>query len=132
MSLLSRCFSASRRALHSSAARFDDADRVRVIGTRYIDVRSDTVTKPTAQMSLAIMDAQVGDDVFCEGERPREAVSVWCEHVWERGCAPRLPPADPTVNTLQKRTAEMFGKEAGLFVPRCTVLCVCMHLCVCL
>ena len=39
-------------------------------GLRYIDLRSDTVTKPTAQMSIASMDAQVGDDVFREG--------VWC------------------------------------------------------
>lgn len=42
-------------------------DSPRVLGTRYVDVRSDTVTKPTAQMSLAMMDAQVGDDVFGEG-----------------------------------------------------------------
>ena len=39
----------------------------RTVGRRYVDVRSDTVTKPTAQMSLAMMDAPLGDDVFGEG-----------------------------------------------------------------
>ena len=55
-----------------------------------IDLRSDTVTKPTPAMRRAMMDAEVGDDVYGE---------------------------DPTVNRLQERAAEMFGKEAALFVP---------------
>lgn len=55
-----------------------------------IDLRSDTVTKPTAAMRKAMAEAEVGDDVYGE---------------------------DPTVNRLQKRAAEIFGKEAALFVP---------------
>ncbi|HJU53164.1 MAG TPA: GntG family PLP-dependent aldolase [Pyrinomonadaceae bacterium] len=55
-----------------------------------IDLRSDTVTKPTPAMRRAMMDAEVGDDVYGE---------------------------DPTVNRLQERAAEMFEKEAALFVP---------------
>lgn len=55
-----------------------------------IDLRSDTVTKPTPAMRRAMAEAEVGDDVYAE---------------------------DPTVNRLQERAAEIFGKEAGLFVP---------------
>ncbi len=55
-----------------------------------IDLRSDTVTKPTAEMRSAMAAAEVGDDVFGE---------------------------DPTVNRLQDRAAEVFEKEAALFVP---------------
>ncbi len=55
-----------------------------------IDLRSDTVTKPTPAMRRAMMDAEVGDDVYGE---------------------------DPTVNRLQERAAEMFEKEAAIFVP---------------
>jgi len=55
-----------------------------------IDLRSDTVTKPTPAMRRAMMDAEVGDDVYGE---------------------------DPTINRLQERAAEIFGKEAALFVP---------------
>jgi threonine aldolase len=55
-----------------------------------IDLRSDTVTKPTATMRKAMAEAEVGDDVFGE---------------------------DPTVNRLQERAAEIFEKEAALFVP---------------
>ncbi len=55
-----------------------------------IDLRSDTVTKPTPAMIKAMSNAVVGDDVFGE---------------------------DPTVNKLQEEVAGMFGKEAGLFVP---------------
>ena len=57
---------------------------------RLIDLRSDTVTKPTPSMRRAMAEAEVGDDVYGE---------------------------DPTVNRLQERAAEMFGKEAALFVP---------------
>lgn len=55
-----------------------------------IDLRSDTVTKPTPGMLQAMISAEVGDDVFKE---------------------------DPTVNAFQERVAAMFGFEAGLFVP---------------
>ncbi len=56
---------------------------------RMIDLRSDTVTQPTPAMRKAMMEAEVGDDVFGE---------------------------DPTVNRLQEMAAEMMGKEAALFV----------------
>ena len=55
-----------------------------------IDLRSDTVTKPSENMRAAMAAAEVGDDVFRE---------------------------DPTVNRLQERAAELFEKEAALFVP---------------
>lgn len=55
-----------------------------------IDLRSDTVTKPTKGMLDAMMSAKVGDDVFKE---------------------------DPTVNALEERLAEMFGKPKALFFP---------------
>lgn len=55
-----------------------------------IDLRSDTVTKPSDKMRAAMAAAEVGDDVFGE---------------------------DPTVNRLQERAAEIFEKEAALFVP---------------
>lgn len=54
-----------------------------------IDLRSDTVTKPTPEMRAAMAAAEVGDDVYGE---------------------------DPTVNRLQERAAEIFEKEAALFV----------------
>ena len=55
-----------------------------------IDLRSDTVTKPTKGMLEAIMNAQVGDDVYKE---------------------------DPTVNELERRVAAMFGMDTALFFP---------------
>jgi threonine aldolase len=61
---------------------------------KVIDLRSDTVTKPTAAMREAMAAAEVGDDVYAE---------------------------DPTVNELQRRAAEMLGKEAALFVPTGTM-----------
>ena len=54
------------------------------------DLRSDTVTKPTPEMRRAMAEAEVGDDVYGE---------------------------DPTVNKLQARAAEIFEREAALFVP---------------
>ncbi len=60
----------------------------------WIDLRSDTVTKPSIAMMQAMMQAELGDDVFGE---------------------------DPTVNALEVKTAEMFGKEAGLFCPSGTM-----------
>jgi threonine aldolase len=62
--------------------------------TQWIDLRSDTVTRPTAEMRAAMAAAEVGDDVYGE---------------------------DPTVNLLEKRAAEIFGREAGLFVPTGTM-----------
>jgi threonine aldolase len=59
-----------------------------------IDLRSDTVTRPTATMRAAMAAAEVGDDVYGE---------------------------DPTVNMLEKRAAEIFGREAALFVPTGTM-----------
>jgi threonine aldolase len=59
-----------------------------------IDLRSDTVTKPTPEMRAAMAAAEVGDDVYLE---------------------------DPTVNRLQERAAAIFGKEAALFVPSGTM-----------
>src|SRR5215467_6950563 len=54
-----------------------------------IDMRSDTVTRPSPEMRRAMADAEVGDDVFGD---------------------------DPTVNALEERAAELLGKEAGLIV----------------
>lgn len=64
---LSRRIPSRVRSLHACPALFNPNDAPRIYGKRYIDVRSDTVTVPTAQMSLAMMDAAVGDDVFGEG-----------------------------------------------------------------
>jgi threonine aldolase len=55
-----------------------------------VDLRSDTVTRPTPEMRRAMAEAEVGDDVFGD---------------------------DPTVNALQEYAADLLGKEAGLFVP---------------
>ncbi len=60
----------------------------------YIDLRSDTVTKPTPSMRAAMAAAEVGDDVYGE---------------------------DPTINRLEARAAEIFGREAALFVPSGTM-----------
>jgi threonine aldolase len=65
-----------------------------------IDLRSDTVTRPTPEMRVAIAQAEVGDDVFGEGPILGE---------------------DPTVNELQGTIAETLGKEAALFVPSGTM-----------
>ncbi len=59
-----------------------------------IDLRSDTVTRPTAAMRAAMAAAEVGDDVYGE---------------------------DPTVNRLEARAAEIFGRESALFVPTGTM-----------
>jgi threonine aldolase len=59
-----------------------------------IDLRSDTVTRPTLEMRAAMAAAVVGDDVYGE---------------------------DPTVNLLERRAAERFGREAALFVPSGTM-----------
>src|ERR1035441_5999280 len=59
-----------------------------------IDLRSDTVTRPTAKMRAAMAAAEVGDDVYGE---------------------------DPTVNRLEARAAEIFGREAALLLPTGTM-----------
>lgn len=59
-----------------------------------VDLRSDTVTRPTAGMRRAMAEAEVGDDVYVE---------------------------DPTVVALEERTAELFGHEAAVFVPSGTM-----------
>ncbi|QEH36900.1 L-allo-threonine aldolase [Aquisphaera giovannonii] len=59
-----------------------------------IDLRSDTVTRPTPEMKRAMLEAPVGDDVYGD---------------------------DPSVNALEARTAELLGKEAALFVPSGTM-----------
>lgn len=62
--------------------------------TRIIDLRSDTVTKPTPEMRRAMANAEVGDDVYGE---------------------------DPTINRLEARAAEIFEREAAIFVPTGTM-----------
>jgi threonine aldolase len=59
-----------------------------------IDLRSDTVTQPTPEMRRAMAEAEVGDDVYGE---------------------------DPTVNHLEERAAQIFGREAAIFVPTGTM-----------
>lgn len=59
-----------------------------------IDLRSDTVTRPTPEMRAAMAAAEVGDDVYGE---------------------------DPTINLLERRAAEVFGREAAIFVPTGTM-----------
>src|SRR5271157_5115844 len=59
-----------------------------------IDLRSDTVTRPSLEMRAAMAAAEVGDDVYGE---------------------------DPTVNLLEARAAEVFGREAAIFVPTGTM-----------
>lgn len=58
--------------------------------TGWIDLRSDTVTRPSVAMRRAMADAEVGDDLFGD---------------------------DPTVNLLQERAAELTGKQAALYLP---------------
>ena len=62
----------------------------RAIGNGIVDLRSDTVTRPTPGMREAMAAAEVGDDVYGE---------------------------DPTVNALQAEVAALFGHEAALFAP---------------
>jgi threonine aldolase len=66
----------------------------KMIKQTMIDFRSDTLTKPSPAMLEAMMNADVGDDVWGD---------------------------DPTVNRLQEMTAAMFGHEAGLFCPSGTM-----------
>jgi len=64
------------------------------VNSNVIDLRSDTVTRPTAAMRAAMAAAEVGDDVYGE---------------------------DPTINRLEARAAEIFGREAAIFVPTGTM-----------
>ena len=61
---------------------------------QFIDLRSDTVTRPSPEMRRAMLEAEVGDDVYAE---------------------------DPTINKLEARAAAIFGREAALFVPSGTM-----------
>ena len=73
------------------------------MATPLIDLRSDTVTKPTPEMRQAMFDAELGDDVYGD---------------------------DPTVLKLQELVAKVLGKEAALFVPTGTMgnlICVLNH-----
>ena len=59
-----------------------------------VDLRSDTLTRPSADMRAAMAAADVGDDVYGE---------------------------DPSVNRLEEQTADLFGHEAAVFVPSGTM-----------
>ncbi len=74
------------------------AERSASAGRPVVDLRSDTVTRPTAAMREAIARAEVGDDVFDD---------------------------DPTVHALQQRSAALLGKEAALFMPSGTQANLC-------
>jgi threonine aldolase len=78
--------------MHTSAA--DSEAKGSGHSSEVIDLRSDTVTKPSPEMRRAMFEAEVGDDVYAE---------------------------DPTINRLEKRAAEVFGREAALFVPSGTM-----------
>jgi threonine aldolase len=80
--------------MSSDAAVFPEEAAVAPAAAATIDLRSDTVTKPTPAMRAAMAAAEVGDDVYGE---------------------------DPTINRLEARAAEIFGREAGLFVPSGTM-----------
>jgi threonine aldolase len=69
-------------------------DQTLATNSNIIDLRSDTVTRPTQAMRAAMASAEVGDDVYGE---------------------------DPTVNLLEARAAEIFGREAAIFVPTGTM-----------
>ena len=72
-------------------------------GIKRIDLRSDTVTRPSAVMRRAMFEAEVGDDVYGE---------------------------DPTINKLERRAAETLGREGAVFVPTGTMgntICVKLH-----
>ena len=79
-------------SVHTAAFAEDASGAVVSVDT--IDLRSDTVTKPTPAMRAAMAAAEVGDDVYGE---------------------------DPTINALEARAAAIFGREAALFVPTGTM-----------
>jgi threonine aldolase len=77
-----------------SASQVNEGERSHVSfaerGAPIVDLRSDTVTKPTPEMRKAMFEAEVGDDVYAE---------------------------DPTINRLEQRASEIFAREAAIFVP---------------
>jgi threonine aldolase len=79
----------SRTHSQSSTQSSEDVKRPLLV-----DLRSDTVTKPSLEMRRAMMEAEVGDDVYGE---------------------------DPTINKLEQRAAEIFAREASIFVPTGTM-----------
>jgi threonine aldolase len=96
---VSRLTRRARPCYHLRLGDFKESERV----MPYIDLRSDTVTKPTPEMREAMSSAEVGDDVYLE---------------------------DPTVNRLQEMAAALLGKEAALFVPSGTMgnqICIRLH-----
>src|SRR6266566_8375735 len=78
--------------MYASAA--DSEATVHQRSSEVIDLRSDTVTKPSPEMRRAMFEADVGDDVYGE---------------------------DPTINRLEQRAAEIFEREAAIFVPSGTM-----------
>ncbi len=78
--------------MYSSAPEADAVTLQRTMAA--IDLRSDTVTKPSPEMRRAMFEAEVGDDVYAE---------------------------DPTINRLEAMAAAIFGREAALFVPSGTM-----------
>ncbi len=78
----------------SYTGEMDSRSEGEPVRTDWIDLRSDTLTKPSGAMRRAMAEAEVGDDVYGE---------------------------DPTVNRLERRAAEIFGREAALFVPTGTM-----------
>jgi len=87
---LLQCYVTGIQLFDSGDEKVGDAKTGDVKTVKIIDLRSDTVTRPTETMRQVMFEAEVGDDVYAE---------------------------DPTVNRLQELAAEMAGMEAGLFVP---------------
>src|SRR5262249_58559097 len=81
-------------SLPPRARQKGNASKGDAVAEPIIDLRSDTVTRPTPAMRAAMSAAEVGDDVFRE---------------------------DPTVNRLEERVAALLGKEAALYVPSGTM-----------
>ncbi|MFP5228742.1 MAG: threonine aldolase family protein [Acidobacteriota bacterium] len=80
--------------MSAETALLAEHDPASAASSAFIDLRSDTVTKPTPAMRAAMAAADVGDDVYGE---------------------------DPTINRLEARAAEIFGREAALFLPSGTM-----------
>ena len=80
--------------MSADTALLADRDAAASAPVSSIDLRSDTVTRPTPAMRAAMAAAEVGDDVYGE---------------------------DPTINQLEARAAQIFGREAGLFLPSGTM-----------
>ena len=80
--------------MSSTVAPHDTAETTTQRRVTTVDLRSDTVTRPTPEMRRAMAEAEVGDDVYAE---------------------------DPTINRLEQRAAEVFGREASIFVPSGTM-----------